>query len=512
MRGVLAWMTAAIVALAGCTESVQDVYRAGKTALAIDASGCPDLSGGYAFSEPGEKGVSYRNSMLEKLVIDRDYWLLPSHISGLRIQRTESGAFQFRFIVEDASVMKELQVIREFEKPRYRDWYHLQQDPERSADIARNGEAAHLAHVNTLGPTTEVVREIRAGTDVACRDGWLELPRGEYSAPIRLTLGEDGSILGTSREMSTVEVSVWCGDGCKYLGIPTGVFTGTLRWPREDSQRPWHVDAQRIERPLDEVEAERAASTAAQQRADAAHYLPVDQIRTRIEALAPDGNVLDQVEVRDGKVWLRYTAPNDSAETFLHRITAAGTGATSGGPQGVRRIVTSSRMHELDVEFVLTESPLVLRDSASLTATGSIPGLQEVRDVATNAIAPAHAVPVVAVPIPVESVGTDASHQSAIADEPDTPSQVPPAGYADAVEVQRRVGASFPSGCQISEVQYQGKGVIVSGQADTHRCVSDGLRALDRAGSRPELLDISGLADGGYRFRISLVGSDLTRQ
>ncbi|MEO7875456.1 MAG: hypothetical protein ABIR62_05005, partial [Dokdonella sp.] len=70
VRSVLAWMSASTVALAGCAKSVQGVDQAGRTALAIDAAGCPNLSGIYAFSVPDEKGVSYKNSMLEQLAID----------------------------------------------------------------------------------------------------------------------------------------------------------------------------------------------------------------------------------------------------------------------------------------------------------------------------------------------------------------------------------------------------------------------------------------------------------
>lgn len=511
MRYFLACIASAMLALAGCAETVQGVDQAAKTALAIDAAGCPDLSGTYAFSVPDEKGVSYRNSMLEKQVIDQEHGVLPSDISGLRIDRIASGAFQFRFIIDDTSVAKEVLVIREFDKPRYRDWYHLQHEPARSADIAHQGEAAHVTQINALGPTTEIVRELRAGADVACHNGWLELPRGDYSAPIRLTLGEDGSILGTSREVSTFEVSVWCGDGCKYLGIPTGVYTGTLRWPRDDGQQPWHPDLQRVERPIDEIEAERVASEAAQQVADDAHYLPVNQIRARIQALAPNGSVLDQVEVHDGKVWLSYTAPKDSAENLLQRITAAGAETINGGPQAVRRIVDSSRMDELTVEFELTESPLVLRDGSNRLTAGASPIVGAVEDAAMKAHAPAQVVPVDAPPGPVVAVGADANQQSAMPAKVVKPSSLPPVGYADAVEMKRRITALFASGCHINAVGYDSNSVIVGGHADSHQCVSDGLRALDRAGGRPELLDIVGSTDGGYTFRISLGSSDLTR-
>ena len=56
----LAWPAAAMalaLTVAGCGSSVNGVDQAGKTQLALDLYGCPDLSGTYAFPPPGAKGV-----------------------------------------------------------------------------------------------------------------------------------------------------------------------------------------------------------------------------------------------------------------------------------------------------------------------------------------------------------------------------------------------------------------------------------------------------------------------
>ncbi|MEO7917023.1 MAG: hypothetical protein ABIR16_05215, partial [Dokdonella sp.] len=476
--------------------------------------------GSYAFSVPGEDGVSYRDSMLENLTINRQRHWLPSQISGVRIHRTGPGELQMRFIIDHAEVVKELAIIREFEKPRYADWYHLQHDPVRTSDVTKLGDAAHAKRVQTLGPTTEIIRDLHADADVVCRNGWLELPRNDLTGPIRLTRGEDGSILGESREINTYSVSVWCGDGCKEIGIPTGIHTGTLRWPRDDSQQPWRADAPgayAIERPIDEIEAEAAASLAAQQHADSVHYRPVDDIRTRIQSLAPTGTMLSLVEVHDGKVWLSYRAPENDAETLLRRIADAGGSSTTSGPQEVRRIVTSSRMDERDIEFVLTESPLVLRDSDSSPSRGEIPTTIGHNNTSTDT-APSHAASTPISSLAVDEAGSRADSRSSSGPvtaqiaSPVAPATQSTAGYADADEIRRRVSALFPSGCDIKNIDYANENVILSGHADAHRCVSEGLRASDLAGGRAELIQITGQESSGYDFSISLSPSKLTRR
>lgn len=503
----LAWpATAMVLALTvvGCGSSVNGVDQAGKTQLALDLYGCPDLSGTYAFPPPGAKGVSYRGSMLEEFPIEWDNRVPASQIRGLTIRRAEPGAYEFRFMVDDTRVVQHLALIREFYKPRYRELYHLLQAPQRDAFIAREGEAAHAKRVAELGPPAEIVRTLRAGTDMTCRDGWMELPRA-YTKPIRLTLGEDRSILGESREISTVGITVWCGDGCKDLPIPTGTYTGTLRWPRDDAQRPWRAQdlAARslLERPIDEIEAEAAQREAEQARSDADRFLAADDIRARLEGLAPAGTVVDTVDVRGGEVHVRYTAPTADVDILLNRVAGVGGNATATGPQRVQRIVTSGRFHVRSVEFVLTDSPMVLRGGAA-SSMGDVKGEDPASRMAVLSAAPSTAVPASA-PVSASAPAT-AAHAAG--------SQRPPAGYADALAIQRRVGKLFPAGCRIVDVRYGGERVTLTGQAETHRCVSDGMRALDAAQSRPELLSIVRESNDSHRFEILIAASALTAQ
>lgn len=498
----LAWPAAAmalVLTVAACGRSVNGVDQAGKAQLALDLYGCPDLSGTYAFPPPGVKGVSYRGSMLEEFPIEWGNRVPASQVRGLTIRRVEPGAYEFRFIVDDTRVMQHLALIREFYKPRYRELYHLLQAPQRDAFIAREGEAAHAKRVAELGPPAEIVRTLRAGTDMTCRDGWMELPRA-YTKPIRLTLGEDRSILGESREISTVGITVWCGDGCRDLPIPTGTYTGTLRWPRDDAQRPWRVQdlaaRSMLERPLDEIEAEVAQREAEQARSDADRYLAADDIRARLEGLAPAGTVVETVEVRGGEVHVRYTAPTADVDILLNRVAGVGGNGTATGPQRVQRIVTSGRFHVRSVEFVLTDSPIVLRGVAASPADAR--GADPATGMAVLSAAPSVTVPGVAVaPAPAANAHAAGGH-------------LPPAGYADPLAIQRRVGKLFPAGCRVVDVRYGGERVTLTGQAETHRCVSDGLRALDAAQSRPELLSIVRESNDSHRFEILIAPSALT--
>ena len=470
-----------VLLLAGCGGAVEGVDRADKAALQVDHVGCPDLSGAYAFNVPGERGVSYQGSMLLEFAVE-DGTVPAEQISGLIVQRKAHGLYDWHFLVDEARVMQLLGVIREFEKPRYREWYHLLNDPGRAAYIARNGEAAYTKRVTELGPRVEIVRTLRGGSEMVCREGWVELPRA-YGKPIRLTRGEDGSIIGESREISTVGVTVWCGDGCKDLPIPTGTFTGSLRWPRSDGLHAWKPDDMRgrhdFQRPIDEIEAETAALQANQERSDALRYVSAETIRARIEALAPAGTVVDDVAVRNGKVHVRYTAPVADQDRLLEKISDPASDRR--GPQNVQHIVTSGHFDVRSVEFELTDSPLVLRDAPPSTAEAKVPE-------AKTDPAPALAVLSVAPPEP------------------------PSAGFADAAMIRSRVGALLPAGSRITDVRYGGGNVIVVGEADSNRSVSDGLRAIAGQGSTPELVRIETTPAGRMRFEILLRRSALVSE
>jgi len=504
------------LALAGCGPG-GDIDRAGKALLANDIYGCPDLSGTYAFALPGEKGASYAGSMLEEFEIEWGNRVPADQIRAVTIRRFEPGAFEFRFQVQEARVMRQLSIIREFEKPRYREWYHLSKEPQRSAFIAGSGAEAYAKRLRELGPTAEIVREVRSGTQATCRDGWLELPRRHIPHPIRLTLGEDRSIIGEARELSTYDIPIWCGDGCKDLKIPTGTYTGRLHWPRDGSLRPWRAEdmARRYEfqRPIDEIEAEQRALAETQRRSDALHFLPAETIRARLEALAPAGTVVEKVEIADGKVRIRYTAPTAEVDALLDRVEDAGGVSVTEAPQEVQRIVTSGRFHVRSVEFVLTHSPLVLRETRGTGASERASAGSSVASVEAGADRSAASEPKLLVLSVAEPQAKAARIRSPPVVSADSrAAQTPPDGMADPFAIQRRVGGLFPAGCRIVDVRYAGDLVRLTGQAEQQRCVSEGLRALDGAGSRPELESIEGEARGGYVFRISMKASSLTRR
>lgn len=470
--GAIGW----VLALAGCGGAVEGADQADKTALQVDHAGCPDLSGTYAFNVPGERGVSYQGSMLLEFPVEDGNRVPAAQISGLIVQRKTHGLYDWHFLVDDARVMQQLGVIREFEKPRYREWYHLLNDPGRVAYIARNGEAAYTKRVTELGPRTEVVRTLRAGTEMVCRDGWVELPRAN-GKPIRLTRGEDGSIIGESHEISTVGITIWCGDGCKDLPVPTGTFTGSLQWPRNDVLHAWRPDDMRgryvFLRPIDEIEAETAALEANRVREDARRYAPAETIRARLAPLVPAGTVLDEVAVRNGKVHIRYTAPDAQEDWLLDSVERA-SGDTR-GPGDVVRRGFSSRPEVTEVEFTLTDSPLVAPATVATVATAR-PQPESSPTLAALSVAP---------PEPAS------------------------AGIADAATIRSRVGALLPAGSRITDVRFGGGNVTIVGETNSNRSVSDGLRAIAGQGSTPELLRIEAMPGGMVRFEILLRRSAL---
>lgn len=484
-RAMLAGL-ALTVLLAGCGPG-GDGAQAGRAALKLDVHGCPDLGGTYAFSAPGEGGVSFEGSIFESLPAGNGGTIPAEQIGGLAIQRSAYGGYILRFFVGDDRVMQHLKVIHEYEKPRYREWYHLLSDPGRSSYIERNGQRAYDEHLARLGPTAEIVRELKHGVAMSCRDGWVEIPRA-YRKPMRLTLAEDGSIIGEAPELDTVGVTVWCGDGCKELPIPVGKHTGRLRWPRNDALQAWHPEHMRgryvFLRPLDEIEAEARARDQAQRAADARRYRSAEAIRADLRAMAPPGTEIERVEVAEGKVHIQYSAPKEQMDVLLDTIAAAG--GNRDAPKQVERGGRSSDMSRRFVRFVLTDSPLVL---------------QAAPDRVADASGPAGASASTPVPTEVATLYAAAPGET-------------PAGMASPDELRRRISALAPAGCRVTEVRARQDRVMVHGEAERMACISDLLRAIDAtqgsARMGPELESVE-QRDDRYRFRIMLGRSALTK-
>lgn len=476
MRAGLALLGTALL-LGACGGGAAGGGQAGRAALGLDAYGCPDLYGTFAFAAPGEGGVTFTGSAFETLPAANGATIPPEQIGGLEIRRMAPGAYRLRFFVGDDRVMQHLRVIREFEKPRYREWYHLLSDPVRSTYILRNGRNAYDARLAELGPQAEIVRELRFGTGLTCRDGWIEIPRS-YRKPLRLTLAEDGSIIGEAPELDTVGVSVWCGDGCKDVPIPVGRHTGRLHWPRNGALRPWRPEDMRgryvFERPIDEIEAEVRVRQETQALADARRYRTAEEIRADLLAMAPPGTEIERVEVSEGKVHIQYSAPKEQMDVLLDTIATAG--GNRDAPKNVERGGRSSDMSRRFVRFVLTDSPLVLRATPDDVADRGVPG----------ASTPASE------PVPTQVVAL----------------------YAAPDELRRRISALAPAGCRVTDVRARQDRVIVLGEADRMACISNTLRAIDAtqtdARFGPELESVEQVGQV-YRFRILLGASSLTK-
>jgi Tfp pilus assembly protein PilN len=90
-----------------------------------------------------------------------------------------------------------------------------------------------------------------------------------------------------------------------------------------------------------------------------------------------------------------------------------------------------------------------------------------------------------------------------------------PPGFAPLAEVETRIQPLLSAGCRSTSLRYAGDAVIIAGEADEMRCVSNTLRAIDGvvspSGPRVELLQIAADAAGHYRFEIRLPASSLTQ-
>ena len=192
--------------------------------------------------------------------------------------------------------------------------------------------------------------------------------------------------------------------------------------------------------------------------------------------MAPAGTTVERVDVDRGAVRIAYSAPDPDIDVLLDRISEASGRTTAARPVDVvHRIAVSGRTHTRSVEFVLTDSPLVLREAQGVAAAVDAPPPP-----------PAMATLVLA------------------------PQQGPPAGMATSATIRQRLDGLLPAGCRVIDVRYGGEKVTLLGAAASNRMVSDALRALDGMGARPELLSIR--QEGAtVRFEIALAPSTLTR-
>ena len=216
------------------------------SAPVVDARGCPDLRGSYSvYLDTAEAGVNFDGTPFEELPFGAGSWVALTAVAGVVIDGDPAGDVSFRFRLADEEVMKEVRTMDEFRPQRYRDWYALLQPAGRADYVSQYGEQAYQRRVAELGPTTEAGLTLRHGRDFSCEGGAMLIPRASGN-PVRLTRNGNGDLLGESREYRTFGVTVWCGDGCRDMKIPTGVYTGRLVWRGRRTRAPGPPPVSRI--------------------------------------------------------------------------------------------------------------------------------------------------------------------------------------------------------------------------------------------------------------------------
>lgn len=503
----------AALALSACSSST-GVEQSNE--VVEDVFGCPALNGTYSVQMPdAETGLKLDGSVFETLGSANAERIPLQAVSGVAVQSDETGAMRFRFFISDERVMQQLDILREFSAPRYADWYRVQQQPARAEFVARHGEEAYRQHVAKLGPQTAVTLELQRGKDFTCADGWVELPRA-YGEPIRLTLGENGNLVAQSRELSTYGITVWCGDGCKELPIPTGTYIGGMVWPKAAGMREWTADGMAnrfvFQRPVQDIQAEQAQFAANTAAYNARRYASFGDIRARFAAIAPEGVEILNVEFVDSQVRVTAGFPEAvlAVEDQRARIQWMIAAVEQRHPRFlddkdvVKRVVSSGGTMRHEVDFTLRDSPLVLVGDSNEQTGPAAAAASDSPSLAADSAQTA----VVLQPLPlVPSVRVDQAVAQVALAAP---------GMASGSALEKRLSAYLASGCSITSVRNSGDRVFVVGSASSMRAVSESLRALDSAAAPAsnsvELVSIEQQSPDAYRFEMMLRRSALTAE
>ena len=343
-----------------------------RSAPVADARGCPDLRGSYSvYVDTAGTGVNFDGTPFEELPFRQGSWVALTSVAGAVIDTDPAGELSFRFRLTDEEVMDEIRMMNEYRPQQYRDWYALLKPAGRAAYVGQHGEAAYQQRVAELGPTTEASLTLRHGRDFSCDGGAMLIPRPSGN-PIRLTRNGNGDLAAESREYRTFGVTVWCGDGCKEMKIPTGVYTGKLVWAQAPDLGAWSPasirDLSALSRPRLEVEAEQARVVAETRQSNEDRYAPLDTIRGRFAALAAGGVQLLGVEfsgsaVRVSMGFVDAAVPLDEQEARIGQLIAVVAerqgDSFNRGSQVQRRMVCCSPTRR-EVDFTLRDGPLVL--------------------------------------------------------------------------------------------------------------------------------------------------------
>lgn len=503
--------------LAGCTAFERGADQGDPPTDPV--TGCPDLSGRYALQPLTEDGDPLpgvdpaKPSRLDGEVFSPRG--VPNSVSGAGDLSQYEGvvmhsdgthAIELHFVRSFGNVMAELEAIREHQRPRYAEWYALMQPSSRQAFVARNGEPALQARLRELGPATGTVVRLDRGRDFTCEDGWVVLPR-EHLAPVRMTLDDGGHLVFESKEWTYTAMGGW---GDQSWRVPTGAYLGTARWARDASVQPW--DADRVSqgyvfaRPADAIEQEQAVAAASARRSAERRYADPDAVRDALQPLLPAGVTIESVEIAQlpfiGHRVRVHAVPSDplmDGEEQWRRLEWFLAALKEGDPghiedrEVIKRVISSGGKVRHEFEIFLDTHPAVQPPSERvLVSFTPAPGSQA----ADITAAPAQP----ATPRPGGEMAA---------------SNPPPAGFAPLAEVETRIQPFLSAGCRSTSLRYAGDAVIIVGEADDMRCVSNTLRAIDGvvspSGARVELMQIAADAAGHYRFEIRLPSSSLTK-
>lgn len=511
----VAFALSTALVLSGCTAFERGADQGEPVVHAV--TGCPDLSGTFAlqpFDEDGNpdglpdprKRAAVEGALFSPKTEAAAGIGFLGHYSGVTIRHLDTHAIEFQFARAHGNVTAALEQIREYERPRYAEWYSLMQDEGRERYIARRGEPARATRLAELGPETMSTVTLERDRDYTCADGWVLFPRSGRE-PVRMTLDPAGHIVFESKELNTYDIPVWCGDGCKTLDIPTGAYLGTEHWPRDASARPWNPDdASRgfvFLPPAEVAEAEQKAFAENNRRSAERRFATPDQVREALTPLLNDGVEIETVEISSlpfkGARMRVHVVPADAAmpsedqqarqEWFLAALREGDSGYIEDSEVIKRGIVSGgSRRHEMEI-FLDTHpavQPMRVPEVESGTAS----------TVAVTYIPP---------PALPQSATTDESTAS-VADAP--------AGIASMGVLRTRLDALVAGGCRFDALSFVGRSVRVIGRADRMQCVSDSMRAIDGAvpdaTSGIQLVEIRA-DEGGYRFELLLPESALTK-
>lgn len=482
-----------LAALGGCAAD-DDVIEPGERR--VDAvTGCPDLGGRYAVVPPDPKtGVRFDGSALGADAAAGPGLGAPADGETVEVVGHGTHAVEMRFAYPHARVMQSLEQIRQYERPRYAEWFALMQPETRDRYVARHGEAARQRRLAELGPATGRSVRFERNRDYTCEDGWLLFPRPQQG-PLRATVDRHGALAFESQELSTYEVVVWCGDGCKGFPIPTGRYTGTTRWGADPSSREWNADdmAGRFDflRPVDVVEAEQRGFAENNQRHAEAIYATPEQVREALAPLLPDGVAIADIRITT----LPFKGPRV-------RVLAVPADAAMPDQQQRERLEWFLAALREGDPSTIEDSEVVKR---GIVGNGAVRHEYEIYLDTHPSVQPRRA---------------DGPQAVAYAPPPPLPAplQERPEGFATLAALEERLAAHLAAGCRIASLRYAGGAVVLTGDAVSMQCVSETMRALDAAvpadadvgGPRIELMQIAAV-DGGYTFEIRLPGSALTK-